>query len=189
MKQQYNTVKDSHPFLSSTLQSNPNRLIQKIIQPAIAEQNQILDHKINHIISSNMNIPERPTFPLVKKVNSSNTLHTSTQTREKKQVTKQPGKIENNSMPLMGMFTNVKDVPRGELIISLMFSVLSFLLISDILMINTNKLDNKCLIAKILLSMHYSISYNFHVLMSNILQLYNSIFYDLTKLIFIIKQV
>ncbi|KAK9301994.1 hypothetical protein QLX08_005842 [Tetragonisca angustula] len=72
------------------------------------------NHKINHMISPNMNIPERPIFqPLVEKVNSSNTLHTSTQTREKKQVTKQPGKIENNGVPLMGMFTNVKDVPRG----------------------------------------------------------------------------
>ena len=117
MKQQYNMVKNNHPLLSSTLQSSPNRSIQKTIQPAITEQNQILDHKINHMISPNMNIPERPIFqPLVEKVNSSNTLHTSTQTREKKQVTKQPGKIENNGVPLMGMFTNVKDVPRGELI-------------------------------------------------------------------------
>ncbi|KAK1124066.1 hypothetical protein K0M31_007090 [Melipona bicolor] len=114
VKQQYNMVKNSYPLLSSTLQSNPNRSIQKTIQPAITEQNQILDHKINYMVSSNVNISEKPTFqPLVKKVNSSNTLYTSTQTREKKQVTKQPRKRENNSVPLMGMFTNVKDVPRG----------------------------------------------------------------------------
>lgn len=114
VKQLYNMVKNNYPLLSSTLQSNPNRSIQKTIQPAITEQNQILDHKINHMISSNVNISERPTFqPLVKKVNSSNTLYTSMQTREKKQVIKQPRKREYNNVPLMGIFTNVKDVPRA----------------------------------------------------------------------------
>lgn len=118
-KQQYNTLKNSHPFSAVNLQSGPNRSIQKTTRSVITEQNQILNRKLNNVSPSNTNVSGEPTFPLpVKKistVNPSNTLHTSTETKEKKQITKQPRKIQNNGVPLMGMYTNPNDVPRGEL--------------------------------------------------------------------------
>lgn len=121
-KQQYNTLKNSHPFSAVSLQSGPNRSIQKTTRSVITEQNQILDRKPNNLSPPNTNVSGEPTFQLpVKKistVNPPNTLHTSTETKEKKQITKQPRKIQNNGVPLMGMYTNPNDVPRGELTFS-----------------------------------------------------------------------
>ncbi|XP_071858540.1 unconventional myosin-Ie isoform X1 [Bombus fervidus] len=119
-KQQYNTLKTSHPFSTVSLQSGQNRSIQKTTRSVITEQNQILDRKSNNVSPPNTNVSGEPTFQLpVKKistVNPSNTLHTSTETKEKKQITKQPRKIQNNGVPLMGMYTNPNDVPRAGLL-------------------------------------------------------------------------
>ncbi|XP_017753375.1 PREDICTED: unconventional myosin-Ie-like [Eufriesea mexicana] len=117
--QQFNMMKNTRTRSPAILQPVPNNPIQANHRP-ITERNQNSHLKIDHTLSSKpTTISERPKLqpPVIPKMStdSSSTLHMSTQAKEKTQVSRQPKKIEKNSMPLMGMFTNPNGVPRGLL--------------------------------------------------------------------------
>lgn len=125
VNQQYNTFKNNYPFPPVTLQSASNKsLHQSTVQPTIIKQfqNSNIDHTLSSKSTIPKTVPEKPKLQLsiVSNMTTVDSLNASTQTKEKKQVTKQPRKLENNSMPLMGMFTNPNGIPHGELIISLL---------------------------------------------------------------------
>lgn len=126
VNQQYNALKNNYPFSSVTLQSASNKSLQSTVQPTIIKQfqNSNIDHTLSSKSTIPKNLPEKPKLQLsivsnMTTVDSLNASHT--QTKEKKQIIKQPRKLENNSMPLMGMFTNPNGIPHGELIINLLF--------------------------------------------------------------------
>lgn len=118
-------MKSNYPFSSVTLQSASNKSLQSTVQPTIIKQFQ--NSNIDHTLSSKSTIPkiiaEKPKLQLsiVSNMTTIDSLNASTQTKEKKQIIKQPRKLENNSMPLMGMFTNPNGIPHGKLIINLLF--------------------------------------------------------------------
>lgn len=126
VNQQYNALKNNYPFSSVTLQSASNKSLQSTVQPTIIKQFQ--NSNIDHTLSSKSTIPktisEKPKLQLPKlqlsNMTTVDSVNASAQAKEKKQIIKQPRKLENNSMPLMGMFTNPNGIPHGELIISLL---------------------------------------------------------------------
>lgn len=121
VNQQYNVLKNNYSFSSITLQSNKS--LQSIVQPTIIKQfqNSNIDHTLSSKSTIPKTIPEKPKLQLSIVSNMKvDSLNESMQTKEKKQITKQPKKLENNSMPLMGMFTNPNGISHGELIISLL---------------------------------------------------------------------
>ncbi|XP_029044083.2 unconventional myosin-Ie-like isoform X3 [Osmia bicornis bicornis] len=97
---QHHRPKYNNSFSSAVPQSNTNKPTLPPNRPVIIERNQNVHQQHKPVVPSN-----RPSLrPPVSKL----------PTQEKKQITK-PGRITNNSMPLMGMFTNPKSVPRGLL--------------------------------------------------------------------------
>lgn len=124
VNQQYNALKNNYPFSSVTLQSASNKSLQSTVQPTIIKQFQ--NSNTDHTLSSKSTIPktisEKPKLQLsiVSNMTTVDSVNASAQAKEKKQIIKQPRKLENNSMPLMGMFTNPNGIPHGELIISLL---------------------------------------------------------------------
>lgn len=120
VNQQYNTFKNNYPFPPVTLQSASNKsLHQSTVQPTIIKQfqNSNIDHTLSSKSTIPKTVPEKPKLQLsiISNMTTVDSLNASTQTKEKKQVTKQPRKLENNSMPLMGMFTNPNGIPHGLL--------------------------------------------------------------------------
>lgn len=126
VNQQYNALKNNYPFSSVTLQSASNKSLQSTVQPTIIKQfqNSNIDHTLSSKSTISKTISEKPKLQLPKlqlsNMTTVDSVNASTQAKEKKQITKQPRKLENNSMPLMGMFTNPNGIPHGELIISLL---------------------------------------------------------------------
>ncbi|XP_034176365.2 unconventional myosin-Ie isoform X3 [Osmia lignaria lignaria] len=97
---QHHRPNNNKSFSSAVPQSNTNKPTLPPNRPVIIERNQNVHQQHKPVVPSN-----RPSLrPPVSKL----------PTQEKKQITK-PGRITNNSMPLMGMFTNPKSVPRGLL--------------------------------------------------------------------------
>ncbi|CAL7941782.1 unnamed protein product [Xylocopa violacea] len=103
--QRYGELRNNHQFSPSVeLQSVQNRSTQAAPRSAVTEVTPSEKSKFLPSIISKLPI-----------IDSSNTVHTSARANEKKQTIKQPKKLENNSMPLMGMFINPKGGPGGLL--------------------------------------------------------------------------